>query len=91
MSDLTIEDLSPAQRKMLLGAAGRPKLNRRGLESHYVWIGSGQASTAKKLESLGLGAYDSNGYSARFWVWTKGYELAATVGVTPRPNPKQVQ
>lgn len=76
--------LSPAQLDMLCTAARRPKENRkRTRETNYAIIGPGQASTAKKLESLRLGKYVSNGYSANFWIGEHGYEVAASVGATP--------
>lgn len=77
--------LSPAQTKMLCEAAGNYKVNRRQtMDTNRTFVGAGQASTAKKLQSLGLGAYDSNGYDAKFWVHERGYQVAATLGVTPR-------
>lgn len=80
--------LSPAQSKMLCAAAGQYKTNLKGTrETHRTFIGSGQASTAKKLQEMGLGAYDSNGYDAKFWIWERGYQVAATLGVTPPERP----
>lgn len=80
---ISLSNLSAAQRGMLLTAAGRPRVNRKGRETNYAWVGRGQAGTARKLESLGLGAYVSDGYSARFWIWSRGYEVAAEAGVFP--------
>lgn len=87
-TQVKVEDLSEAQRKMLLDAAARPKLNHRGAENHYSYVGRGQASTAKSLAALGLGGYVMDGGTAsepaRFWIHTRGYEVAAEAGVCPR-------
>jgi hypothetical protein len=81
---IALSELPEAQRKMLLDAAARPRRNHRDNEANYAWVGKGQAGTAKKLEALGLGAYVSDGYSARFWIWALGYEVAAEAGVYPK-------
>lgn len=85
---VALADLSEAQRKMLLDAAARPLLNHRGAENHYSFVGRGQASTAKSLETLGLGGYVMDGGTAsepaRFWIHTRGYEVAAEAGVRPK-------
>lgn len=66
-----LADLSEAQRKMLRAAAARPRT------SNCAPVGKGQAATAKKLETLGLGHYISNGLLAWFWISEKGYEVAS--------------
>lgn len=80
--DAAIPSLSPAQRKML-GASARNfgRVRRNGEDANFTWVGRGQASTAKKLEELGLGAYVSDGYSAKFWVWEPGVEVARALGL----------
>lgn len=84
LAELVACTLSSAQLLMLCTAARRPKENQKGTrETHYAWVGSGQASTAKKLQSLGLGSYVSDGYSAKFWIGERGYEVAASVGTKP--------
>lgn len=85
---ITLDALTESQRNMLLDAAARPRLNHRGAENHYSFVGRGQAATAKKLEALGLGGYVMDGGTAsepaRFWIHTRGYEVAAEAGVRPK-------
>lgn len=66
-----LADLSGPQRKMLRAAAAQRNVN-------YIWLGRGQAATARKLEALGLGTYISDG-AARFVIGEKGYEVARVV------------
>jgi hypothetical protein len=83
---IVLADLSEPQRKLLLDAAKRPRFHPRSRrENHYAFIGRGQASTAKKLQALGLGGYtwDDGMDAAKFWIWTDGYRVAAEAGVHP--------
>lgn len=60
--------LSPAQKKMLTTAAKTRKAR--------AFAQTGQASTAKKLNELGLGGYVNDGYSGRFYLWNAGLDVA---------------
>lgn len=75
--------LTKSQEEMLFRAAERHgRFTPSGNESHFTYVGRGQAGTAKALEAMGLGGYThDNGMSAaKFWIWDKGYELAVNLG-----------
>lgn len=81
-ADAPAPRLSSAQQRMLQAAARRwGRVRRNGEDANFTWVGRGQSSTAKKLAELGLGAYVSDGYSAKFWIWERGVELARSLGL----------